>query len=100
MTTLTAVQSIADGIDKAIDVLSPIIGVFVPYSSDVKLAADALIKLIDYGIAAATAYEGGGTDAALASLTASKTQLQNALSDAQQLAKDAGANYPGQPVGG
>lgn len=96
---LTTIQSTADSIDSAIDAIAPIVGIFVPYASDAKLAADALDKVIDVALGAAKAYNdanpGGGADAAIASLQASKTQLQTAVSDAQALAQSAGVKYPG-----
>lgn len=105
MTTLTTIQSIADGVDTAIDTLVPILGIFLPYTEDVKLAADGIDQIIDIGIGMAQAWNSdsankNGAAAALASLQASKAQLATALSDAQALAKAAGANYPGQPPNG
>lgn len=97
MTTLTTIQSTADNIDSAVDALAPIIGIFFPEAGIVKDAADALDALIDVALHAANAYdvENGGADAAIQSLQASQKQLQTALSDAQKLAKEVKASYPG-----
>jgi hypothetical protein len=74
---LTSIESTADGIDRMIDAVAPIIGVFFPAALFAPVVADALNKMIDE-ILGSSEFKSLASPDALASLTASKAQLATA----------------------